>query len=213
MDNSKKENQIGCGYCIREFRCTKRDPKVNKAKLGCKGFKHWQDELEIWKDIPGYEGLYQVSSFGRVKSLARITLYNNKYTTVRERILKNGINSRRYFGVVLYKQGIKKSINVHQLVAMAFFDHKQSGYKWVINHKDFNPLNNRVENLEIVTQRENANQKHIESTSKFIGVSWYKSRNKWESYISINGCKKRLGYYRNEHIAHIRYQLELSKLK
>jgi hypothetical protein len=40
-DYSKKKNQIGCGYCIHEFRCTKRDPKINKAKLGCKKFKHY----------------------------------------------------------------------------------------------------------------------------------------------------------------------------
>lgn len=43
MDYSKKEDQIGCGYCVNEFRCTKRDPKINKAKLGCGNFKHFTE--------------------------------------------------------------------------------------------------------------------------------------------------------------------------
>lgn len=108
---------------------------------------------EIWKDIPEYKGIYQVSNSGRVKSLG-----NEK--SKKERILKPIINPHGYCFVYLCMYGKSKAIYIHQLVAICFLGHKPCGYKLVINHKNFIRTDNRVENLEIVTQKENLNHYH-----------------------------------------------------
>lgn len=92
---------------------------------------------EIWKDIKGYEGLYQVSSLGRVKS--------------KRKILK-AINGE-YLKVGLSKNGIQKTLYVHRLVAETFLGEN----KLQVNHKDEDKHNNNIENLEFVTHKENMN--------------------------------------------------------
>ena len=99
---------------------------------------------EIWKDIPGYEGLYQVSNLGNVKSLFR---YRRKLSIQTQ---PNG-----YKGVVLYKNGNKKFKLVHRLVAEAFIPNPYK--KPAVNHLDENRGNNVVSNLEWVTNKENQN--------------------------------------------------------
>ena len=159
--------------------------------------------MEIFKDIPGHEGLYQVSNLGNVKSL-------NYNKTKLERILKPGINLGGYKIVILSKCGDKKTRQVHQLVAIAFLNHKLSGFELVVNHKDFNRLNNNVDNLEIVTTRENTNKKHRAHSSKYTGVTWDKHMSKWKSRITFKGTEKHLGYYVNEYDAHLAYEKELN---
>ena len=109
--------------------------------------------MELWKDVQGYEKLYQVSNFGRVKSLSRI---NNLGKSKRECILGNRLNDRGYHTAVLYNNGKSKTFKVHQLVGMAFIENPLS--KPHINHLDGIKGNNCVENLEWVTISEN--QKH-----------------------------------------------------
>ena len=104
--------------------------------------------MEEFKDIKGYEGLYQVSSLGRVKSLG-----NNK--TKKEKILKLIEHSQGYLIVNLYKEGKRKTIKIHRLVAEAFIDNPNN-YP-IINHKDENPSNNNVENLEWCNHKYNVN--------------------------------------------------------
>lgn len=101
---------------------------------------------EIWKDIEGYEGLYQVSNFGRVKSL-------NKYHHKREQILKPNLKSDGYYETSLSKNSKPKWVRTHRLVAQAFIPNPEN--KPQINHKDGNKLNNCIENLEWVTNKEN----------------------------------------------------------
>ena len=101
---------------------------------------------EIWKDIPNYEGYYQVSNLGRVNSLK-----NNK--TKKDKLLKISIGYDGYFNVGLSKDGVQKRYQVHQLVAIAFLNHKPNGFEKVVNHKNFDKLDNRVENLEIVSNK------------------------------------------------------------
>lgn len=160
---------------------------------------------EIWKPIKDFETAYEVSNLGRVKSLARERKNGTGSYLHKERILKHGISSF-YYNVCLKFNGKTKTRNVHQLVAEAFLNHKPCGFKLVVNHKDFNKLNNCVENLEIVTQRENSNKKHLKSKSIYTGVYWIESRNKWISRIQINGKIKNLGYFKTEKEASEYYQ-------
>ena len=109
---------------------------------------------EEWKPIEGYEGIYEISNYGRVKSLIG---WNGHQYIKRERVLapyternnKNYMRSR----VKLIKNGEKKDAKVHRLVAKAFIPNPNN-YK-AVNHIDGNPLNNKVDNLEWCTQKEN----------------------------------------------------------
>ena len=166
--------------------------------------------VEVWKDIPEYEGLYQVSNLGSVRSLDRIDIIGRK---LKGKVLKAAICSPKYLGVSLSKDNKAKTITVHKLVAYAFLNHKSCGYKLVVNHIDTNPKNNNVTNLEIVTARENSNQKHIKSSSKYVGVSWQKNNKKWQSHIRIDGKLKYLGLFADEKKASQVYQNELNKIK
>ena len=165
---------------------------------------------EIWKDIPNYEGYYQVSNLGNVKSLAR---FNNLGKRVKERVLKNLVNTTNgYLVVNLSKIGLVKTKQIHQLVAEAFLNHKPNGHKLVVNHKNFNREDNRVENLEIITNRENTNKKHKKSKSKYIGVTWHKRVNKWTAQILYKRKNIHLGCFNNEIDAHNAYQNKLKEI-
>lgn len=165
---------------------------------------------EIYKDILNYEGLYQISNLGNVKSLKRLDRLNKP---IKEKILKQTIDSVGYYYVNLSKNGKQKHKRIHQLVAESFLNHIPNGRKLVVNHKDLNKLNNNIDNLEIVTFRENCNQKHLKSVSKYTGVHWKKQTNKWGASISIKNKKKHLGYFENEYDAHLAYEYELTKIQ
>lgn len=112
--------------------------------------------VEIWKDIEGFEGFYQVSNLGRVKSLSRIVNdYRGKGKRNKERILKpkrkNIANS--YLTVCLSKLGVITTHQVHSLVAKTFIGNPDPGKE--VNHKNGIKDDNRVENLEWVTRKEN----------------------------------------------------------
>ncbi len=158
--------------------------------------------MEIWKDITGYEGIYQISSYGRVKNIKR-----NKGL-----IRKLCLNGRGYCHITLSNKNVFSTKTIHQLVAIAFLNHTKCGYKLVVNHKDFNKLNNHVDNLEIVTQRENANHKHIKSSSIYTGVSWNKLAKKWTSHIFIDKKLNHLGYFTDELEASNAYQKKLKEI-
>ena len=108
---------------------------------------------EIWKDIKGYEGTYQVSTLGRVKSVGRILSYKNHQDREQKETVMNPYKSRDYLGIVLYSCGKRKSFLVHRLVANAFIPNPDN--KEEVNHKNGNKHDNRVENLEWVTHSEN----------------------------------------------------------
>ena len=167
--------------------------------------------IEIWKDIPNYQGLYQVSNLGNVKSLERLVKGKINLRINKEKVLKPTVDFHGYCVVVLYNLGAKR-IKVHQLVAICFLNHKLCGHKLVVNHIDGNKLNNNLKNLEIVTQRENANLKRFKSTSQYTGVGWHKNSNKWVSRIWINGKRVHLGVFTNEYDAHLTYEKALKEI-
>lgn len=109
---------------------------------------------EIWKDIKGYEGLYQVSNLGRVKSLYRkIKTINGYVKTVRQKLLKQTIDDTGYYVVSLWKNNKHIRPHIHRLVAENFIINIEN--KPCINHIDGNKLNNNVLNLEWCTAKEN----------------------------------------------------------
>ena len=161
-------------------------------------------ETEIWKDIPEYEGKYQASNLGKIKSL------NHNRTGVSKIMSLALVKNTGYLYVKISKEKKSKTFMVHQLIAITFLNHKIDGLKSVINHKDFNRLNNRIDNLEITNMRTNGNKKHIESSSKYTGVYWSKERSKWQAQIQINGKQIYLGRFNTELEANEAYQKELN---
>lgn len=115
------------------------------------------DKQEIWKDIAEYEGLYQVSNFGNVRSLERYITNKNGdkqfYPSKNLKIFWQQIGKQKYGRVVLSKDHKRNDCLVHRLVANAFIENKDN--KPFVNHIDNNPMNNHVYNLEWCTHSEN----------------------------------------------------------
>lgn len=157
--------------------------------------------MEIWKDIKDYEGIYQISNYGRIKSLERLILYPDKKhkKTIKNAILKSCDNGRGYKCIYLTKNGKREIKYIHRLVAEAFIENIEN--KKYVNHKDFNKSNNYVSNLEWCSQKENVNysSKNMRHENNFnvhkskTGYKYIYYRKKEKIYrLNINGlniCK------------------------
>lgn len=109
--------------------------------------------MEIWKPIPGYEGYYEASSEGRIRSVDRLQVtHTGKHRFIRGKVLKLN-HSQEYLSVELNADGKHKSYSVHRLIAAAFLPNPEN--KPTVNHIDGNKLNNCVANLEWATWSEN----------------------------------------------------------
>lgn len=169
-------------------------------------------EKEIFKAIPGYEGCYEVSDLGRVKSLSREIKKGKIIFTSKERILKPVIITTGYYKVSLRKDSKTETKKVHKLVAIAFLNNIPNGTtKLVVDHIDNNKINNRLDNLQLISQRENTS-KESKGSSKHIGVSWFKRDNKWHASITVNGRKIYLGSFKYEEKASNAYQEALTRI-
>jgi hypothetical protein len=150
---------------------------------------------EYWKEIKGYSN-YQISNIGRVKSL--------KYN--KEKIMIGGITSG-YRHIMLRKNNSPKGFYIHKLMAMVFLNHELSGHRLVIDHINGNKLDNNIENLRIVTQRENVHLYYgkLQDSGKYRGVTFHNITNKWRSRIYINGKIKNLGLFDTQEKARDEY--------
>lgn len=151
--------------------------------------------MEIFKDIEGYENLYQVSNYGNVKSLER---YDRLGHLIKEKML-NKRNIKGYLRVCLSKNGKYKLYSVHRLVAQAFLPNPDN--LPCVNHKDENPLNNNEDNLEWCTVKYNTNygtsiSRRAKSHSKPINQYDLNGNfiRKWDSATYV---EKELGFYHN----------------
>jgi phosphomannomutase len=118
--------------------------------------------IEVWKDIVGYVGLYQVSNLGNVKSLDKIC--GGRKGIVKGKPIATQDNGRGYINVCLNKDGQAKRVYVHRLVAEAFLP--KENLKDCVNHKDGNKANNNLDNLEWVTRSENMQHAYSNGLAK-----------------------------------------------
>lgn len=174
-------------------------------------------EQEIWADVPGFEGLYKVSSFGRVKSMSRPVYRKliNGYVSLKPRILKYLYNGDGYKQVQLYRQGRKKTFPIHTLTFFTFNPHinKKQGYE--VDHIDNDKENNNLTNLQYIKSRHNSTKRSINrrKSSMFTGVSWSDDKQKWQAHIRHNSKSYYLGRYQSEIEAHHAYLKALSEIE
>jgi hypothetical protein len=145
---------------------------------------------EVWRSVDGYIN-YQVSNIGRVRNC----------TT--GRMLKPFLNKQGYHTINLNQYGDFKHWRVHQLVAQEFLTKPDSTHTLSVDHIDRNKTNNQVSNLRYATvSQNNANRcKRANTSSSYLGVSWSKKNNKWQTCISLNRKNIHIGYFENEHDA------------
>ena len=163
--------------------------------LFIKRLNYVNEEVEIWKDIEGYEGLYQVSSEGRVKALAKTLLYSDgRLYNYKEKILKYSTGTSGYPTLHFYSlESVRETRMIHRLVAAAFIPNTDS--KPTINHIDGNKENNCVGNLEWNTYCEN--QEHARLTGLHKGTpckldSKLAKLDKEAIIDILSNCKKRV---------------------
>ena len=159
--------------------------------------------MENFKAIPEYEN-YEVSDLGNVRNVKT------------GQILKPQQVPKGYLQVYLNNKDKKrKPFRIHKLVAMAFLGHIPCGMQITVDHVNGCRTDNRLENLEIVSMRENniRGKARLNNTSQFPGVCWSKHHNNWRSMIMIGNKKKHLGIFTSELEAAQAYQTALQQIK
>ena len=150
---------------------------------------------EIWKSIPNYEGLYEASNLGRVKSLDRLLSTNANIKGV---ILKQYAGTNGYFHVSLCRHGEQKTERTHRIVASTFMGKRPEGL--ITDHIDGSRINNRLDNLQYITQFDNVNKGNRvkQKYSKFPYIYYIPSNKiKWRACI-YNGKVRTIGHYATE---------------
>lgn len=155
------------------------------------------DLQEIWKPIKGYEGLYEISNFGRVVSLEREWTPGLGGIRTKPKTQLAPRNWRGYSCVALCKNGKVKQSSIHLLVWDHFGDKARNDYKLQVDHIDENKKNNCINNLQLLTNRQNTGKgkQKYRIYNLPTGVYYRKNINKFRSMIQINGKSIHLGYF------------------
>ena len=169
---------------------------------------------EIWKPIKGFEGYYEISTHGRVRSLNRYVNYRNgNKRLIKGDLKKTPTNSHGYCIATLHKDGTQKSYSVHQLMAVTFLNHHPDGCNLVVDHIDNNRTNNDVNNLQVITHRTNTTKDRKNGSSIYAGVNWcHRNGGRWIARICLPHKRKYLGAFKCELKAHLAYQNALKEL-
>lgn len=169
--------------------------------------------MEIWRDIPSYEGFYQVSNLGNVKNLERKVKNKDSFRTVRERILKPAIDTDGYGIVSLsVRQKVRKR-PVHLLVASAFLNHISNGTtRIVVDHINNIKKDNMLSNLQLISNRENSTKDQKGFYSKFIGVTYNSNDGFYRTSIRIYPDRIFLGQSKDEEYCSFIYNTALGEM-
>ena len=138
---------------------------------------------ELWKPITGYEGLYEVSDFGRVRTVEHFEKAGDRIRIRRSRIKKEIVRGR-YLAVELSKNGVNTKYSLHRLVAENFLENP-NGLP-IVNHKDQNPHNNRADNLEWCTTKYNVHYADADKKRR-ESMDWYYKSEKCKNNMRIVG--------------------------
>lgn len=160
------------------------------------------NQTEVWKPVLDYEGLYEVSNLGNVKS----------FKFGRENLLKPNINKRGYYFIILSKQGKSKNFTIHRLVWEAFNGKTSLDIDHIV---EGNKLDNRLINLQAISRRQNVSKycEYKKMSSSFTGVCWSKKAKKWFSSIHFNKKTFNLGFFEDELVAAKAYIIALNTIK
>ena len=148
---------------------------------------------EIWKDVIGYDGRYKISNYGNL-----ISIKNGKIKK-----LKGSISNKGYkqFTLNWKEKELRRTYGCHVLVAMSFLNHEPNGnIGLVVDHIDNNKLNNNVNNLQLLSSRENNIKKGI--GCKYYGV--WKSKDRFTAGLFVDKKRVYLGRFENEYVAHLK---------
>jgi len=173
-------------------------------------------EKEQWKEIPGYEGFYKISTFGRIISLNREYWNGMMMVQLKGQLRKTKLSSgtRKYNQINLNKNGIKTTYRVSILMGKTFFpDYNFKENKMVIDHINNDSLNDRLDNLQLITIRLNVSKDRINRSSEHTGVFWHKITERWRAVISIRNKTIHLGTFVSESEAAESYQTALAALE
>ena len=170
---------------------------------------------EEWRPVVGLEKMYEISSKGRVKSLAWKAWNGKVWWDKPEKILKHCLTKWGYPTIPLKRlNGERKQVHIHTLMAQAFLGLIPDGTnKICVDHINFIRDDNRLENLQLLTNRENSSKRKEKGSSKYTGVFWSTWNGYWMAAIRIDGKKKHLGCFEDEEEAGKAYKKELENLK
>tara|TARA_R110002073_G_scaffold307882_1_gene477703 strand:- start:41 stop:508 length:468 start_codon:yes stop_codon:yes gene_type:complete len=155
--------------------------------------------MEEFKDIKGYEEMYQVSNLGNVKSLAR-------KGCLTDRIMKPSVDAHGYLQIPLRKDGKTKCRKIHKLVADTFLNTEPCGHRLFVKHINKDKSDNSLQNLK-------SSHNYTKSSSKYRGVTWSMNADKWKASIRFKGKSRYLGYFTCELEASEAYENALKRIR
>ena len=164
----------------------------------------WELVEEEWRGVVNFETHYEVSNFGRVKSLSRRVRCGHRggFIDTKERIMRLSPDTSGYLSFGASKNDRSKSLKVHKEVAMAFMNHTPNGFVTVVDHIKKSLKLNNVFNLQLISNRENCTKERGE----YVGVTWSNAAKRWRARTQIGGKERHIGLFDTRDEARDAYQ-------